>query len=287
MEFTDSQVRRLKELGVDTPERVEAAVARLAQAVDVAGLSQNALFQRIEKQAIAATRADIADLLERRHQPSLLTLEQQISDALEGAGFTRVVTPTVISAAHLDKMSVTEDKPLRKQVFWLDDKSCLRPMLAPGLYVVSRKLMQMVPLPLRVFEIGSCFRKESEGQRHLSEFTMVDLVEWGTPVEEREQRLAEMMDLVLMAAGLRGTGTEEDVSVVYGEGVDSVDANGLELASSSMGPHPLDAAWGIDCTWVGVGFGLERLLQSRQGRTSIHPYARSLTYLDGDTLNIK
>ena len=151
MEFTDSQVRRLKELGVDTPERVEAAVARLAQAVDVAGLSQSALFQRIEKQAIAATRADIADLLERRHQPSLLTLEQQISDALEGAGFTRVVTPTVISAAHLDKMSVTEDKPLRKQVFWLDDKSCLRPMLAPGLYVVSRKLMQMAPLPLRVF----------------------------------------------------------------------------------------------------------------------------------------
>lgn len=33
--------------------------------------------------------------------------------------------------------------------------------------------------------------------------------------------------------------TEEDVSVVYGGGVDSVDANGLELASSSMGPHPL------------------------------------------------
>ena len=49
--------------------------------------------------------------------------------------------------------------PLNDQVFWLDKNSCLRPMLAPNLYDISKKLMPVIPLPLRVFEIGSCFRK--------------------------------------------------------------------------------------------------------------------------------
>ncbi len=48
-----------------------------------------------------------------------------------------------------------------------------------------------------------------------------------------------------------------------------------------MGPHPLDIAWGIADTWVGLGFGLERLLMTAAGETSISRWGKSLTFLNG------
>ena len=68
--------------------------------------------------------------------------------------------------------------------------------------------------------------------------------------------------------------------------VDVVSADGLELGSGAMGPHPLDHAWRITDTWVGLGFGLERLLMTVRGGNSIGKMGRSLAYLDGITLNI-
>jgi hypothetical protein len=64
-------------------------------------------------------------------------------------------------------------------------------------------------------------------------------------------------------------------SVILAEGYD------LELGSGAMGPHPLDDAWGIVDPWVGIGFGLERLLMVKERRKNIKSVARSLTYLDG------
>ena len=50
-------------------------------------------------------------------------------------------------------------------------------------------------------------------------------------------------------------------STVYGETIDILAGeNGLEIGSSAMGPHVLDQAWQITDAWVGIGFGLERLL---------------------------
>ena len=96
-------------------------------------------------------------------------------------------------------------------------------MLAPNLYDISKKLMPVIPLPLRVFEIGSCFRKESEGRSHLKEFTMLNLVEWGLKEEDRIDRLKELAKLVLDAAEITGFQMTEEDSVVYGRGLDVVD----------------------------------------------------------------
>ncbi|MCH4184684.1 MAG: pyrrolysine--tRNA(Pyl) ligase large subunit [Eggerthellaceae bacterium] len=276
--FTDTQMYRLAELGQhmsDIPHTFADEHER------------NCSFQNVEHAAIAQNRENLRTSVCTTREPALCRLQRSLAARLHSEGFAEVVTPTIITASQLDKMSVTKDKPLRKQVFWVDSTHCLRPMLAPGLYVVSRKMMGSLSLPLRTFEIGSCFRKESEGSTHLQEFTMVDLVEWGTPVEERDDRLREFMAMITDEVGLPGWKGADDESVVYGHGIDTVDEKGLELASSSMGPHPLDAAWGIDCTWVGIGFGLERLLQSREHTDNIHRFARSTTYYDGASLNIK
>jgi phenylalanyl-tRNA synthetase alpha chain len=184
-------------------------------------------------------------------------------------------------------MSINDGHSLAAQVYWLDKKTCLRPMLAPNLYAVSQKLLNFSALPLRIFEIGSCFRKESEGRMHLAEFTMLNLVEWGTPLDERVPRLKELAGIVLEAAGIGCCKFVEEFSTVYGDSLDVVDKNGTELASTSMGPHPLDPAWKISCAWVGLGFGLERLLASREGAEGVHRYGKSLSFLDGALLNIK
>lgn len=278
IEFTETQKIRLSELGVPKAE----------WAVSFDETEQrDSVYRKLEKKAVAENREKLQNLIGQEHQPKLWKLQTQLADCLCEAGFTQVVTPTIISRTFLERMSIDGTHPLNEQVFWLDHKTCLRPMLAPNLYDVSRSLMNVSKLPLRVFEIGSCFRKESEGKSHLKEFTMLNLVEWGTPLEERTNRLKEMAELVLKAVGIEEYEVEEDDSVVYGKGIDIVSPQGLELASTSMGPHPLDAAWKIHDSWVGVGFGLERLLMYREGAEGIHRYARSISFLDGARLNIK
>ena len=64
-------------------------------------------------------------------------------------------------------------------------------------------------------------------------------------------------------------------------------AGDLEIGSAAMGPHPLDEAWGIRDTWVGIGFGLERLLLVAGGGTHLARMGRSLAYLDGTRLNLR
>lgn len=277
--FTEAQQNRLTELGLD-----KEAITHSFETIE----EREKKYKIIEKEAVANNREKLRKLVDEVHQPKLCKLQTELAEYLCQQGFTQVTTPTIISRKFLDRMSIDEHHPLNDQVFWLDNKSCLRPMLAPNLYDVSQKLMNSTKLPLKIFEIGSCFRKESEGNSHLKEFTMLNLVEWGTPEEERVQRLKEMAKMVLEVAGIgERYQLEEEESVVYGKGLDVVGLDGLELASTSMGPHPLDPAWHINCTWVGIGFGLERLLMYRENEQGIHRYSKSISFLDGARLNIK
>lgn len=276
--FSETQNIRMAELGVKKKDReMEFETAK----------EKDKAYQKLEKQAVAENRRRLVQLTEEVHQPKLCKLQNDLANCLCEHGFTQVTTPTIISRKFLERMTIDGTHPLNDQVFWLDSKSCLRPMLAPNLYDVSLRLMNVAKMPLRVFEIGSCFRKESEGKSHLKEFTMLNLVEWGTPLCERADRLKEMAKLVLEAAEITDFRVEEEESVVYGKGIDIVSPDGLELASTSMGPHPLDAAWNVNCSWVGIGFGLERLLMYREGEEGIHRYSKSIAFLDGARLNIK
>jgi phenylalanyl-tRNA synthetase alpha chain len=54
-----------------------------------------------------------------------------------------------------------------------------------------------------------------------------------------------------------------------------------------MGPHPLDRPWKINETWVGIGFGLERLLMTTENTRNLAKFGRSLAYLDGIRLNLQ
>ena len=273
--FTLVQKQRLRELGVPS-ELVDQEFHSPEE--------RDRLFRELEKKATEEGRDRLSKLQTVRFRPILCELEGRLIEALTGAGFVQVVTPIILPRQMLAKMSITSDHPLSKQVFWLEKNRCLRPMLAPGLYALLRRLVRLWKKPIRLVEVGPCFRKESRGGHHATDFTMLNLVELGLAEEERRPRLEELARLVMEVSGLERYHLAVKPSEVYGETIDVV--SGIEVGSAAMGPHRLDGAWGIFDPWVGIGFGLERLVMVREGFENIQRVSRSLEYLDGVRLNI-
>lgn len=272
--WSSTQKQRLTELNAKT---------EILEKVFETTKERDRLFLDIEKK-LADDNRERLDQLKSSSRPLLTQLERKLADKLVEMGFVQVVTPIILAKGMLDKMTITSDHPLSKQVFWVDKNKCLRPMLAPNLYSLLKDLGRLWDKPVRIFEIGPCFRKESQGAQHLNEFTMLNLVELGTPDGSQKERLTELITSVMEVVGIDYS-IELTESEVYGETID-VMAGDLELGSAAYGPHPLDDNWGIIDTWVGVGIGVERLAMAKEGHTNIRRVSRSLAYLDGARLNI-
>jgi len=276
--YSETQRRRLKELGV-----AEAELDAMYSSKE----EREEQYQSMERELVKNERRRLQTFSSEVRRSRVVRLERDLADALIGEGFVEVRTPHLISGSALAKMGVDADHPLHSQVFWVDGKKCLRPMLAPSLYSIARDLLRINDGVVSIFEIGTCFRKESQGARHANEFTMLNLAEFGLPSESRKERLEELAHLVLRCAGGIKGRFEAEESEVYGDTIDVVhEPSGLELASGAMGPHPLDSKWRINSTWVGLGFGLERLVMVGDEGCSMGSLTRSLTYLDGIRLNI-
>ena len=274
--LTATQSQRLRELGAD-PLVLDELFADPG--------SRDAAFTQLENELVRSGRDHLRDLRKGRRAPQLVELERTLSDTLTDAGFVRVVTPLIIASDSLRKMGIEHGHPLREQVFWLEDGRCLRPMLAPNLYTLLRRLDRHWTKPFGIFEIGPCFRRDSKGASHLNEFTMLNLVEIGRTAAESRERLGDLVSTVMRAAGISRYELEITESEVYGEMVDVL-VSGAEVCSAGLGPHPLDDNWGIIDPWVGLGFGLERLIMARESYPNIERAGRSLSYVDGVRLNL-
>lgn len=278
--YTVTQSERLSELNC-SPEEQDREFETKEE--------RNEHFRKLEKELTRYARNDIFDLLESRHMTKYRITGNKMAEWLMGEGFTEVITPTIISRDSLKKMGIDSGSQFLDQVFWVDGKHCLRPMLAPNLYVEMRELLRITKKPVKIFEMGSCFRKESQGAQHLNEFTMLNLVELAA-VKDGEQ-LAELERLALgamEALGLKEGEYEfvQEDSEVYGKVSFDILINGMEVASGSYGPHFLDANWGVFDTWVGIGFGIERLTMALDKGRTIKRYGRTLSFIDGEPLNI-
>lgn len=276
--WTQTQARRLNELNAD-----EADLARAFE--DIA--DREALFQKLEKDLVKQLRKHLDEFRHIHLRPALCRLENRLTDVMLENGFAQVTTPIIMSKGLLQKMSIDAGHPLNSQIYWLNDTRCLRPMLAPHLYYLLVDLLRLWERPVRIFEIGPCFRKETKGSKHTAEFTMLNLVEMGLNQEDRTNRIKVLAGQVAEAAGVRDYGFETTTSEVYGDTIDVVSgSDSLEIASSAMGPHSLDRPWKINETWIGIGFGLERLLMAAHRSNNLARFGRSLAYLDGIRLNI-
>ena len=278
MGWSDTQRRRLLELDAADHE-IDPGFKNAA--------ARDQAYQEIEKRLVKRARRRLGAMRAACPRPRLVRLENRLSRLLATNGFTQVNTPIIMSKGLLARMGIDDTHPLASQIFWLEKNRCLRPMLAPHLYYILKDLLRSWDRPVRLFEIGPCFRKESTGARHSDEFTMLNLVEMGLPEDSRRSRLRELADMVTREAGVTAFEIEIKRSEVYGETLDVVSPDrAMEMASGAMGPHPLDQAWNISETWVGIGFGLERLLMAAEGSRNLKQVGRSLTYLDGVRLNV-
>ncbi len=276
--WTKTQLSRLNELEADENDQ--------SAGFESEGDRDNA-FQIMEKNLVRSQRQKLDELRAGHRRPRLCRLESRLTKVLIDNGFVQVTTPTIMSKGLLAKMSIDDHHPLASQIFWLGKDRCLRPMLAPHLYFVLKDLLRLWERPVRIFEIGSCFRKESQGAQHANEFTMLNLVEMGLDSKVRQNRLEELAALITGTAGVADYIFEPVDSAVYGETIDILAGeNRLEIGSSAMGPHALDRAWQVTDPWVGIGFGLERLLMVAENIKSMGRLGRSLGYLDGIRLNI-
>ncbi len=278
--YTVTQSERLNELNAPIEEQDREFETKE---------ERNEHFRKLEKELTRYARNDIFDLLESRHMTKYRMTGNKMCEWLMNEGFTEVITPTIVSRDALKKMGIDSGSQFLEQVFWVDGKHCLRPMLAPNLYVEMRELLRITKNPVKIFEMGSCFRKESQGAQHLNEFTMLNLVELAA-VKDGEQ-LQELERLALGAMEALGLSEGEyefvqEDSEVYGTISFDILINGMEVASGSYGPHFLDANWGVFDTWVGIGFGIERLTMALDKGRTIKRYGRSLSFIDGEPLNI-
>jgi len=270
--YTDAQVQRLREYG--------NAVVNDSVFEDLAHRDKK--FSKEFAAIKTENEKGIKNMIEHPTRHGLGKMISDISDALVSNGFIEVRTPILISRDALARMTITEDKPLFKQVFWLDDKRALRPMLAPNLYKIMRELRDHTDGPVKIFEVGPCFRKESHSGMHLEEFTMLNLVDMG-PAGDPTDALKKYIDIVMKAVDMDYELVQE-FSDVYKETID-VDVDGQEVCSAAVGPHYLDAAHDVHEPWSGAGFGMERLLTIKEGYSTVRKGGSSLRYLNGFRLD--
>lgn len=272
VKFTDSQIQRLREYGDDPKNESEFENEQ----------ERDREFSRMMSKLQSDNEKGLAELFASPRHHRLLELELRLSEALIAEGFIEVKTPLFISKAALSKMTITEDHPLYQQVFFIDGKRALRPMHAPNLYYVMRKLRDHTKGPVKIFEIGSCFRAESHSNDHLEEFTMLNLVDMG-PQGDTTEKLKHYIDVVMKTVGLDYELVDEE-SDVYKHTID-VMVGGEEVCSAAVGPHVLDPAHDVHEPWCGAGFGLERLIMMKDGDGSVKKTGRSINYLDGYKIN--
>lgn len=254
-------------------DRVEA----LLSPEDKISLNVTKPFRELESELVTRRKDDFQRIYAGDRENYLGKLERDITKFFVDRGFLEIKSPILIPAEYVERMGINNDTELSKQVFRIDKNLCLRPMLAPNLYNYLRKLDRILPDPIKIFEIGPCYRKESDGKEHLEEFTMVNFCQMGSGCtrENLEALIKEFLDYLEIDFEIIG-----DSCMVYGDTLDIMHGD-LELSSAVVGPVPLDREWGIDKPWIGAGFGLERLLKVMHNFKNIKRASRSESYYNG------
>jgi pyrrolysyl-tRNA synthetase len=239
-------------------------------------------FKELESELLARRKYDLKQIYVEGEENYLGKLERDITRFFVERGFLEIKSPILIPVEYIERMGINKDIELSKQVFRVDKNLCLRPMLAPNLYNHLRKLGKVLPDPVKIFEIGPCYRKESDGKEHLEEFTMLNFCQMGSGCtrENLEDIIREFLNYLKIDFEIVGHS-----SMVYGDTLDVMHGD-LELSSAVVGPVPLDREWGISKPWIGAGFGLERLLKVIHNFKNIKRAARSESYYNGIPTNL-
>lgn len=238
-------------------------------------------IKELEAQLINKRNKAIQNIYDGLRTNDLAELERKLSLFFREKGFLEVKTPLIIQKNQIELMGISPDNDSNYKTFKLTEGKYLRPMLAPGLYAYLKKLDKILQKPVKVFEIGKCFRRESDTNSHLEEFTMLNFCHMGNDVNE--EKLIELIKELLNYLNIDFTIINDNCQV-YGKTIDVINKN-MELASAVVGPVTIDIDWDIHKKWIGAGFGLERLLKAKNNYINIKRSESSENYYNGYYLN--
>ena len=278
----NNQTRETNSMTSDNKNKFSVSQKKRLEALLVADeydLESDSLpeFEKLEKELVALRKKELCEIYENSREHMLAKLERDISAFLISKGFIEIKSSILIPEEYIIRMGIDKDLELSKQIFRTDDGKCLRPMLAPVLYNYLRRFDKILPDPIKIFEIGPCYRKESDGSSHLEEFTMVNFCQMGDG--STRETLIQLIDEFLTNLEISYE-IEGDECMVYGATVDIMHGD-LELSSAVVGPVPMDIDWGVNKPWIGAGFGLERLLKAKYNFKNIKRGSRSEYYYNG------
>lgn len=238
-------------------------------------------LKELENKLIKKRNDDLLDIYENYRINDLSNMERIISNFMIKKGFLEVKTPIIIDRKDIELMGINPDNDKNYKLFKVDDNKYLRPMLAPGLYVYLKKLGKILKKSIKIFEIGKCFRRESDTNNHLEEFTMLNFCCMDDNCNEKI--LLDLIKELLSFLNIEYS-IINDNNQIYGKTIDIMYKD-LELSSAVVGPVEIDVNWGINKKWIGAGFGIERLLKAKNNYISIKRSECSKNYYNGIYLN--
>ena len=115
--WTATQKQRLSELNADET---------LHDCVFPDTAAREKKFRQLERELVKTNKEQLLALKNTSFRPLLCQLESKLVNRLTQEGFVQVVTPILLSRGMLNKMTITSEHPLVKQVFWVDKDKCLR-----------------------------------------------------------------------------------------------------------------------------------------------------------------
>ena len=238
-------------------------------------------LKKLEFKLIKKRNDELLNIYDNYRINDIANLERIISKFMIKNGFLEVKTPIIIDRKDIELMGIKPDDDQNYKLFKVDNNKYLRPMLAPGLYVYLKKLYRILKKPIKIFEIGKCFRKESDSSTHLEEFTMFNFCHMGNDCDEKT--LMNLIRELLSYLNIDYT-IIKDQNQIYGNTIDIMYKD-LELSSAVVGPVKIDINWEINQKWVGAGFGLERILKAKNNYINIKRSECSKNYYNGIYLN--
>lgn len=272
--FTESQKKRLKQLNVEP---------RIFEKTFENEFERDEFYKKALNKLQSLNKKKIKQLFSTGSSSILIDLENKIRNKLVSAGYVEVVTPILLPKTYIVNMGILPSDGLWRQIVWTEGEKCLRPMLAPNLYVIMRRLRRIND-SIRIFEIGTCFRREEDGSQHLTEFTMCNAVCFPINTDPALE-LQTLINLLMSAVEISEYKVIESFCQVYGKTLD-IEVDGMEVCSCAIGPISIDANWGIFEPWIGIGMGLERALMIKHNLKRIKPLGRSLNYLNGISIGV-
>lgn len=101
---------------------------------------RNKDFLRLERDLVRQSQQNLQALRTKRRCPRLCELEDALTQTLVKQEFVQVLTPILISKDSIEKMSIEPGHELFKQVFWVEEKKCLRPPVHANMGISPSKI---------------------------------------------------------------------------------------------------------------------------------------------------